>query len=155
MSDGSLLGAIEALLDRGSDVREWPEDEARVYRESGRFEAGNQAALELRARKVLELVIAREDQTARAIEDARRALAGSDPAWSVLVWRADHLLLERVRPVLERLVVWADEPCERFTDGDWCGERRVGPLPATPCWPCRLKQLRAEFYRRSRAGGTG
>ena len=72
-------------------------------------------------------------------------LGEGDPVWTVWTWKQDSLTLGRVRPLLEELSEWSRVPCERYTGGDTCLERRVGPLPRVPCWPCRLRDAFARL----------
>lgn len=71
-------------------------------------------------------------------------LPSGDPAWSVLIWRQDSMTLARIRPILERLVALADEPCQVYAPDD-CITQGAEPL----CLSCRLKALRSSMYRRS------
>lgn len=52
--DNDLRAALAAILERGERVNEWPEDEARAYRDL-RFEAGRRAAQAIRVDKILAL----------------------------------------------------------------------------------------------------
>ena len=54
MTEEEKIEAIILILNRGNDVRLWPEDEAAAYREF-RFSEGNAAADRIRAKKILDI----------------------------------------------------------------------------------------------------